>query len=268
MTTTIDPPAATTQVKNAAAYIDALLLPPNPGGSKSLGLRRAVAQVAQAGEESASVDAGSVIAFTANISGQAKDDVEMSTLLAQLAADAVADRFDDTKGWYKKYLEVLGSIGWVAQAFDFNEFNTSSATLKMDEVALKLMGAIMSGNQLAAVKASLDAMNSLKDDDGRLVLFDTETSRLGKGNFQLGLADETKGSVAMATGAFYFSTPQHQTKFLWFSFKSSELDLWTGTQTMTLNDTIYGGVRAKIITKLGDYRDQYVDDLPLKKKSS
>src|ERR1700680_3244453 len=54
----------------------------------------------------ANVDQGSLLSFVTGITHQRREDVLDSTLLAQLAATAVCDRYKEADKWYKKYIEV------------------------------------------------------------------------------------------------------------------------------------------------------------------
>ena len=67
-----------------------------------------------AGQEQGFVNGGSLACFTSQLSSVHRSDVN-STLLAQLAASEHHDRSEETDEWYKKYLYVLGKIGWVAR---------------------------------------------------------------------------------------------------------------------------------------------------------
>ncbi len=44
--------------------------------------------------------------------GRIKTDATNSLLLSQLASDHKYDRLKQTDEWYKKYIEVMGNVGW------------------------------------------------------------------------------------------------------------------------------------------------------------
>ena len=46
------------------------------------------------------------------------------TLLAQLAADYKYDRKKQAKDWYNYYVEILSTVGWVLQGFEFKNYNS------------------------------------------------------------------------------------------------------------------------------------------------
>lgn len=209
------------------------------------------------------VDAGSTISFVAGVSPESQDDVLNSTLLAQLAANKKYDREKDTQNWYRFYTDTLGQVGWVIQNFSFMKYQASGSSFLVDKVVLGILGAIASGNEIAIVQQTLNALKSLSNNDNRLVLFDTQSSSQSAGNFQISTANETDGQVAMKLGAFYFSTSQSTTRFLWATFSNSNSSIYQGAQTVTLNGSAYSKVRQQIIDKLGDRARQFVANLDI-----
>ena len=61
-------------------------------------------------QEQSYVDAGSLVSFTNRLSTQNKEDVLNGTLLAQLAADGVADRMKQKETWYHSMLRLSRSL--------------------------------------------------------------------------------------------------------------------------------------------------------------
>lgn len=209
------------------------------------------------------VDDGSLVSFVAGVSQQHKHDILNSTLLAQLAANKQYDREKETVEWYKFYREVLENVGWVIQAFDFTEFKAGGAQFSVDEVVLKILAAIATQNDIAIVAETIEALKGLSDDDGRVVLFNSDTHELNKGNFQIGVASESDGVAVMKLGTFYFSTSETVTRVLWFRFKSADTSFYKGAQTVNLNEDVYGQVCQAVIDKLGDKAQTFVRDLPI-----
>jgi hypothetical protein len=78
---------------------------------------------------SAYVAAASVVSFTDGVSGQQKEDLLNSTLLAQLAANHRFDREKDTLNWYEAYRTVLRGVGWRSEA-------TSASRVQLGRAAL------------------------------------------------------------------------------------------------------------------------------------
>ncbi len=67
----------------------------------------------------------------------------------------------------------------------------------------------------------------------------------------------------MHIGSFYFKSHDVKVNFLWAHFKYSDMELYQGGQTITLNEDTYARVRQQIIDKLGDRAEQYVADLDI-----
>lgn len=214
-------------------------------------------------DKSAAVVYGSLISFVANIGPQNKQDVLNSTLLAQLAASKQFDRENDPIGWYRFYTTVLENVGWVIQEFAFDKFNASGSQFSVDKVVLEIIAAILSEDEMAIAQATLEAMKALDNGDGRLVLFESTSHSLQQGNFQIGLATDVGGVVALKLGAFHFATTNNVTKVLFFSFSDESTSFHKSSQVVSLNQSIYSRVRGAVINKLGDRAKKFVLDLPI-----
>jgi len=214
-------------------------------------------------EKAGYVDLGSLVSFVSGISPLNKQDVLNSTLLAQLAANKAHDRWSDTESWYKFYVNVLEKVGWVLSDFNFTEYHGASQSFTVDKVVLEILRAIASGSQEEVIQETIDALEALSDNDGKLVLFDSNSSDLTRGSFQIASAIEDDGEVAMSLGAFYFHSTQSATRFLWFEYKSSDTHLFKAAQNVNLNMQIYDRVRQSVIDKLGDAAVEFVDELEI-----
>ena len=106
------------------------------------------------------VDGSSVVSFVGNVDSTARSDVLNSTLLAQLVANKKYDRFEDTKNWYKMYVSVLEKVGWVIQDFNFQQYDIHGANVMVSDVILEVIKSIMSGPEIVAIQAALDALKS------------------------------------------------------------------------------------------------------------
>ncbi|PFJ30942.1 hypothetical protein CN964_21270 [Bacillus cereus] len=213
---------------------------------------------------SASVVGNSVIAFTSKVQGQQRNDLKNATCLAQLAAMKKHDPFTDTENFYRFYTEVLANIGFVVQGFDFTKHEVSGSTLAVDKVVIEVLAAIATEDEVALVKASLDALKALSDDDGRLRLFSTSSHSAEYANFMLGVANQSdNGDVAFKVGAFHMNSTENNTRFLWFSYSTSNTNLFKSGQVLTLNEDVYSRNRATIIDKLGDKAEKYIANLEL-----
>jgi len=211
------------------------------------------------GKAEADVVAGEIVAFTAKLSGQVKQDIKDATLFAQLAANKKANRDENTDEWYKQYVHVLENIGFVIQEFDITQYDTSGQTFRMDKAVLDILKAATTRSGMAVANAAIDALGKLPGDSTSVVLFENQSSSLNKGNFQIAACDQdANGDVTIALGAFHFTADKRQTRFLWWSWSSNSISMYQGSQTLVLNEGVYGQVRHHIQNKLGNKAETFV----------
>lgn len=202
--------------------------------------------------KSANVVDGSTVSFQVGVPKQQQGDVLDSTLLAQLAANKAFDRETETEAWYGKYREVLENLGWVVSSFGFSRLTDSGATIKLDKVALQLMAAAVSGNELALLTQTLDALENMDDDSKAITLFDGSGSNAEGGNFQISAASlDPNNNVNMSLGTFYFKATEHKARFLFIRWKTHSINIYGSAQNVTLNERIYDQVRNAVTEKLG-----------------
>jgi hypothetical protein len=217
----------------------------------------------EAGKPEAYVDAGSMVSFVSNVSEMHRVDSLNSTLLAQLAADKKYDPYNDTDNWYKFYRTVLSNIGWVTENFGFTKYGGGGATITMEKVVLEILGAMASQDQLGVVRKTLDALKSLSDQDGRLVLFESSSTNVNKGDFQIGIAGESNGLLVLKIGAMNFKADQKKKKFLFFGYNRASMEVFYSSQNMTLNETVHARVRQAIVEKLGSRAETFIDEIEI-----
>lgn len=247
-----------------ADFVNTLEVPTADEIQEARNLPSSPAKLAEDGKKPAAfVDGGSVVAFVADVSGQNREDVLNSTLLAQLAADKQFNREKQVMDWYGFYTQVLGKLGWTQQGFNWSKYQASEMSFTMDKVVLDIAKAALTGQELLVVAAALDAMSKLPEKDGKLSLFNHSASTDTEGNFQISVCTETNGAVAMKTMAFFYSSEQQSTDVLFFNFSSQSTDLSQSTNVQTLSSSVYGKVRNTVLEKLGKNAQDFVLDLDI-----
>lgn len=206
---------------------------------------------------------GSLVSFVAGLDGQNKSDVLNSTLLAQLAANKKFDREKQTEDWYKYYQSVLEPLGWVIQAFKFEKYAASGASFEMNKAVIEILKAIASEDETAVSQATIDALGALDQGSHGLVLWNSSTSSVSDGNFQIAPCSLSNGSVVMKNASFYFNTTESTSGFLWFTYSTSKMSLYKSANTMTLNSEVYAKVRQAVIDKLGNKAVSFVAELDI-----
>ena len=214
-------------------------------------------------DAAAYVNLGSLVAFTAGLEKQQKQDVLNSTLIAQLGANKLFNRETQTEQWYGKYHEILENVGWVINSFDFTKYSVSGSSFKVQQVVAEMLAAIASENALLITKSAMEAVKSLSADSKGFSIWDTHTHDSGAGNFQIAPCSNSDGNVVMAISAFHFTAQTVDYSFLWFDYSSSTTTVYKGGEAVVLNEEIYALVRAAIIKKLGDHAVNYIANLEI-----
>ena len=211
----------------------------------------------------AAVNASSVISFVENLTPGQKEDVLLSTLFAQRAADAKADPITEREMWYEFYMRTLSIMGWVREAAPFESSQKMQSNGSFDKVILATLAQIATGNQFKIVETAIEALRGLADDNGKIKLFDFETSTTMGGNFQIGSAEAAGDIISMALGAFNFTYSDKKKNIIFVSWGVNELDYWLSAQKLNLSPSIYAGVREIVKSKLDNSRKTLIADIDL-----
>jgi hypothetical protein len=212
---------------------------------------------------SAAVSASSVISFVENLTPGQKEDVLLSTLFAQRAADAKANPVEQRSAWFDAYMELLSLLGWVREAAPFTSSQKMQGSGSFDKVILSTLAHVATGNQFKIVESAIKALRGLADDDGKIQLFDFETSRTTGGNFQIGGAEAAGDVINIALGAFSFTYKDAKKNILFVSWGANELDYWLSAQKLSLSPAVYDGVRDMVKSRLDDTRKRLTLDIDL-----
>lgn len=204
----------------------------------------------------------SLNSFTSGVSIQHRQDILNSLLLAQRVATRAFPGDDQVMEWYARYFYILENIGWVIENKEFAAFTSKSDLFEIEKAILEILGAALTGNQLAVLSATIKAFKSLGDNDTRFQAFERNTHTLQKGSFQLGVATEENGSLSISAGSFILKTYNNITKILFFKTSRDSAELVYSNTKATLNESVYAKARELIIERLGDSAE-FVADLEI-----
>jgi len=211
----------------------------------------------------AAVSASSVISFVENLTPGQKEDVLLSTLFAQRAADAKADPVTQRAAWQSVYMDMLSLMGWARESAPFEATQKMKGSGSFDQVVLTTLAQVATGNQFKIVESAIEALRGLADGDDKIKLFDFETSSTTGGNFQIGSAEASGDVISMALGAFNFTYKDRKKNILFVSWGKNELDYWLSAQKVNLSPTIYADVRELVKSKLADTRKTLIADIDI-----
>jgi len=254
-------------------FVNALALPDLAKHAAALGIQVLPQQprpktllMAAPPKPSATLVMGQVAGFTAGLTGQDKQDVECTTLAAQLNSDVkVKDNktYDGVLKWFDNYASVMSNLGWI-MSFDWQKYQASGQGLSMDQVVLEILAGAMTGDAPLIAKAAIDALGKLPRTDGRLSLFRNSTVSASAGKFMLGVASKQGESLGFQFGAIAMDYASRDTTILWFRWKSSDLKIEKDTKTATFNQVMYAQqARATLEAKLAGHINTYAQDLDL-----
>ena len=191
-------------------------------------------------------------AFTANVTGSAKQDVLDSTLFAQLAADKEHNQQEDMQNWYNTYLKTLDNLGFVEIKYlDFVEFDAKGATITMDKVVMDSMNKTAPGAEAAITQQTLKAFSALPDSDHRVSIFNEQTLNASSGSFQIYPCEQTApDNVSVVMGAFYFHAECTESDVLFADWSARNTHLFKCTNKVMMDLTRYARSRAYVSMKL------------------
>jgi hypothetical protein len=227
--------------------------------------QRAVTRTSAAGQSAAVVKA-SIASFVSGVSAQAKDDVQNSTLLMQLAADKKFNPDTQRAEWFQFYTEGLANLGWGRVASAYSDFQPANTNVTMDQVVLEIIAQVITPES-AIYQGVVETFNALKNKSSNqepLKLFDNSSTRNGTGTFQiLPVAQDDSGTVIMVLTCVNATTTVQSGSFLWWHWSTSTSRMYRAAQQIVLNASVYNQVRQAVITKLGENAYNFIKDLDI-----
>jgi hypothetical protein len=212
-------------------------------------------------QPSAAAVAGCLVAFAPEVSARHQRDVLESLLLAQLAANAKAERHKDPAAWFRAYVAVLEQVAWVLESStSAARFPPQTSTFTVESVISHAFRGL-TPDELALVKATLAAFRSGNGDTAPFV-FECPSHSGGIGNFQVALATEENGVLSLRIAQVSFNAAQHVTRLLQEQFPSSAR-FQVASLVLTQNEQIYATIRNAVAGKVESRFQGAVALLPL-----
>lgn len=215
------------------------------------------------GIEQSFINAKSLVSFVSEVSNQHRDDLLNSVLLAQLAANKRYPDSDQSLEWYTAFVEVLNNTGWVIEQAEFSRFESSKNVFEIENVLIDILITAFGGTFINVITKTLSAIKSLSDEDHKVKVFERNTHSLSKGAFQIGIAYEENGAVALQIGTFLLTSSGEIKRILFFKTSKDKTTLDYCSRKGTLNDAIYSQIRQSVIDKLGDKTTNYIAEIEI-----
>ena len=213
---------------------------------------------------------GVLVTFPANSSSQGQQDVLVSLLYAQLAADKSQPRVDDPQNWYGMFSYILENIGWTISSADFQVDPTKDPTFVMASFTLNEMAksdvVLASEEEIEVFRKTFNFLHSLPDDNELVTLFYkndydevSKAASLILASFQ---ETETEEVVLRLVMFNLDKNDEQAPRFLLHVYDSKSVNIDTvRTSKMVLNTATFSRVRGAIVEKLGERMETMVKEL-------
>lgn len=215
------------------------------------------------GSPTAAVVAGCIVALEAGVSEQHSRDVLQSLLLAQLAANAKADRHRDGPDWYRVHQSTLEQVGWVTSTSSgLTRYLPATSRYTISSVIGDALARRDTAEEMTLVRRALAAFTGQSGLPAQLV-FECPSHSGGIGNFQFALAGEAdNGTLGLQVLGVTFEAPAHVTRLGSYEFDSNAKFMSSYVE-MALNEEAFARLRATVEGKLASRFDASVAQITL-----
>jgi hypothetical protein len=184
----------------------------------------------------------SLVSFAAGVSGENQNDLLDSLLLSQLAANKQYSAEDEPEQW----------------------FNAFSDVIEIESVVMDILESALGGKVIPVAKSLLNAVKGLAEKDStKFIAFEKNTHSLKKGNFLLGVADETNATLSFSMCMIMMESTHQIKQILFFKSTKDETKIDYSSVKGTLNSLKFADVRPVIEKKLEDLRNDYIAKLDI-----
>ncbi|QDY70840.1 hypothetical protein [Qingshengfaniella alkalisoli] len=198
------------------------------------------------------ISKGSIAVCAADLSGQNREDVLHSTLLAQLVADKQIDREANPVRWTVAYSDVLKHLGWDGTRSQFATYVPKFLSTTLVDAILDLALETLAGRQSVAVVATFDALRALSGTDGRRQLFEQSAMAMSVGKFQINLFTQPAGVPRLDSLMVHYSVDCQASGFDLFRERMEHTRLQFAFASLQLDPAVYAASRQAVIGKLDD----------------
>lgn len=248
----------------ALAFIARVGLPPAPPVFRARGDAGPSVE-AELEQKRAALVGSEIVAFVDGVTPQRRRLVVQSSLLAQLAARRKVPDAAKVFDWYRSYLDVLGNVGWAIQDSSFSQYRRFAAGFDAHEAITSAAAALLGpGPALAAVIATVDALQRAGGATPWFTLFRRESQKASTAHFQISLVHPGAGDAFLVSlMAFAITAEQEVTQVAFFRFdtRAASLDQLSARVTVGLEPG--SEVAQAIADKVARYQADYVQALDL-----
>jgi hypothetical protein len=215
-------------------------------------------------EEKKYVNDKSLVSFAAGVSGENQNDLLDSLLISQLAANKQYSAEDEPEQWFNAFSGVMNNIGWILEESDFSTYKAKGNVIEFESVVMDILESALGGEIIPTAKSLLNAVKGLADkDSNKFIAFEKNTHSLKKGNFLLGVANETNATLSFSMCMIMMESTHQIKQILFFKSTKDETKIDYSSVKGTLNSLKFAAVRSVVDKKLEDYRNDYIANIDI-----
>jgi len=214
-------------------------------------------------KESGTVGPDMMNIYVAGVSAQNRDDVDNCKLLMQNAASQKYDIKKELEQWYDYYVQGLRTLGWTYSKINNQNKVIQRTGLTMDGVAFDILQNLVGANAPRLAQLAGKAVEGVKGDDGLIKIYERNAQTGYDANFDISPVWQTReGSPMMILSYISVDVKESSRGILWWKSTTKSTAVKSMATPVYLNTQLYGRVRNKVLEKLGNAADEFLDGIP------
>lgn len=221
----------------------------------------------------------SLIIFTPPVNVHHRGDILESMLYAQMGANNKVPEDTNSINWYNAYIDTLAKIGWEVEGGELRNVSTSANHIELHKVIINILtGAFgscfarITSTVLNTIRSIVTANGMTATPDGiapyagahgKIEAFEKNTHSENSGSFQIAVATEESGLIAIRLGTFLITTTDTIKHILFIRLVKDDTSLQYAYSRLTLDQKVYNNTRQFIQQKLRGKTTQFVTEIPL-----
>ncbi|MBV7567851.1 hypothetical protein C1X64_14650 [Pseudomonas sp. GW456-E7] len=214
-------------------------------------------------KESGTVGPDMMNIYVPGVSVQNREDVDNCKLLMQNAASQKYDMVKELHQWYKFYTEGLRTLGWTINKLYAQDRIIERTGLTMDAVAFEILQNLVQGNAPRLAALAGKAVEGVKGEDGLIQIYNRNAQKGYQAVFDISPVWQTReGSPMMILSCTSVDVRESTRGILWWKSTTKSTAVKSQATPVYLNTQVYARVRNKVLEKLGNAADEYLDNIP------
>lgn len=230
-------------------------------GSDAIGLR------VKAGLDQVFLVGSQLMSFTKEVTEERRAAAINSCLLAQLRASQLHPNPDTPEAalaWHATYINVLTNIGWALQSGVSAQHRQADIGARVDKVLADLLAVFIGGGAaLTLISKVIEKLGAARKDDPFITIFESRTIQEDVVEFGAGLASGADAGFMLSVVECAIKVRSAQTQVLVFKWNADSAEVDGRRFDLSVSDTVFASVKAKIEQMLSTKAQEFVASLDL-----